>query len=138
MGIEEWLLPKTHHTVPLPLPFIVIRGRMEDGPIIPDGEVILSPAEADLQVMVVGDELEEVCLQDVGFSGCDVVNVSGLDLVTSAEEGLPTCDGVRSDDRTAKGAPTDFSFIHLFLSPTAAGICERKDTECVRDTEGEG
>lgn len=85
MGIEEWLLPKTHHTISLPLPFIVVSGRMEDRPIIPDREVILSPTKSDLQVMVVGDKLEEVRLQDFRFSRCDVIDVSGLDLVTGAE-----------------------------------------------------
>jgi hypothetical protein len=33
--------------------------RVEDGSVVPDGKVVLAPSEADLEIMIVGDELKD-------------------------------------------------------------------------------
>lgn len=71
---------------------------MEDGAIIPDGEVVLAPAEAHLQIVVLGDELGEIVLEDLALSLRDPVDLSVADLLAGCEEGFPSCYGVGSDD----------------------------------------
>lgn len=78
----------------------VISGRSVEGrAIVPDGQIILAPAEADLQVMALGDELIEVTLDEVAFRLGGAVDPAMLNLVTSAEEGFPASDGVGTNDR---------------------------------------
>lgn len=47
---------------------------MPHAPVVPDGEVVLSPLEADLGVVVLGNNVEEVAQQQVGFVLCDAVD----------------------------------------------------------------
>jgi hypothetical protein len=46
------------------------RGSMERAPVIPDRDVVLAPAVADLQVVVLGDMSEEVVEDSSGLLRC--------------------------------------------------------------------
>lgn len=48
--------------------------------------------------MIFRNELEKVGLEDLGFTLGNVVDVSGVDLMRSTEEGLPACDGIGAND----------------------------------------
>lgn len=61
---------------------------MPHAPVVPDGEVVLAPLEADLGVVVLGDEVEEVGEEDVGLVLCDAVDALGEALVHV--DGLPS------------------------------------------------
>ena len=70
---------------------------MEHTSIVPNGEVILSPSEAYLKIMIFRNELQEVCLDDIAFTFCDSIDPSSINLVSSAKKRLPAGDGVRSN-----------------------------------------
>lgn len=64
---------------------------MPGAAIVPDGEVVLVPLEADLGVVVLRDEVEEVGEEEVGFVFCDAVDALGEAFVDV--DGFPACDG---------------------------------------------
>lgn len=76
---------------------------MEDGTVVPDGQVVLVPAETDLQVVIVGDELEEVSLENVAFARRNVVDPTVLDLVTCPKQTLPASHRVGADHGVRRG-----------------------------------
>lgn len=57
--VKVGLLAERDDTVALALARVVEGGGVEDGAVVPDGQVVLVPLEAHLQVVVVGDELED-------------------------------------------------------------------------------
>lgn len=70
---------------------------MVDGAVVPDGEVVeVLPAVADLEVVVLDDEVdepvEEVARLVVGEA------LDALDVVADGEDALPARHGVRADD----------------------------------------
>lgn len=66
---------------------------VEYASVIPDGDVVLIlPAEANLQIVVLNKEFQEPIEQTFGFSTSDAVDVA--DVRADGEDGLPSCDGV--------------------------------------------
>jgi len=94
-----WLLADTDDAVSLALALIVIGGSVEDRAVIPDGNVVLVPLEAHLEIVVAGNQLEEVGLQDVTLAVGDIVDVASSDLSTGGEQALPAGYGICADDR---------------------------------------
>lgn len=72
-------------------PGVVVGGAVPGAPVVPDGEVVGAPPEADLGVVVLGDEAEEVREEEVGLVAGDAVEALGEALVDV--DGLPACDG---------------------------------------------
>lgn len=62
--------------------------------LVPDGDVVLVPPEADLQIMVVGDDLQKVVLEDLRLPRGHAVDVSVVDLTCGTKQGLPAGDWV--------------------------------------------
>jgi hypothetical protein len=84
--IVERLLANRHNTIPLPFTFIIVGGSVEDGAVIPDSEIIESPFEADLKIMILRDELQEICLEDIALAFRNSVDPAMLDLMSRPEE----------------------------------------------------
>jgi hypothetical protein len=59
---------------------------VEDGPVIPDSEIIESPFEADLKIMILCDELQEIRLNDIALAFRNSVNPAMLDLMSRPKE----------------------------------------------------
>lgn len=57
MRIKERRFSQTADTIPSPLFSVVIRCTVPGRPVIPDGHIVLVPSEANLSVVVLGDEL---------------------------------------------------------------------------------
>lgn len=88
---------------------VVVRGAVPHTPVVPDGQVVAAPLEADLGVVVLGDEVEEVLQQDVGLVLGNAVDALGEAPVD--ENGFPTgygCEGWG-------GLLTNFLFFYLFF-----------------------
>jgi hypothetical protein len=45
--------------------------------VVPDSEIIGSPLEADLRIVVLGDNIEEIAQQQIGFVFCYAVDALG-------------------------------------------------------------
>ena len=83
---------------------------MKDAAIVPDGQVVLTPAEAHLQVVIFCDDLEKICLEDLAFPLRDIIVPSVLDLVSGAEEALPPGNGIGANYRMG-GCKVDSSIL---------------------------
>lgn len=68
---------------------------MESRSIVPDGEVVLIPLEADLRVMVLSDKIEEVGEEDVALVLGDAVDALGEAAVD--KDGFPSRHWVGPD-----------------------------------------
>lgn len=101
--IKERLLPDGNDAIPLPLASIVIGRSVENRAIIPNGKVILSPAETNLEIVILRNKLGEIVLENLALSLGDAVDLARLDLLACCEEGLPACHGVGTDDGTFCG-----------------------------------
>ena len=89
-------LPKTHRTVTLAVRRTIIQRRgVERRAVVPDRDVVLAPAVAHLQVVVLGDVPEEVLEDVVGLLGVQLEDALREGAVHV--EGFVACDGVRAD-----------------------------------------
>lgn len=100
IGIKVRLLSQRHNAIPLAFAGIIVRCRVENGAVVPDRQVILVPSEAYLQIMILSYQLQEVLLQNLAFSRCDIINPTSRNLMTRSEKTLPTCDWIGADYRT--------------------------------------
>lgn len=74
MQIEERRLAQRADTIPRAGLYVVVRSAVPHAPVVPDGEVVLAPLEADLRVVVLDDNVEEIAQQEVGFVLGDAVD----------------------------------------------------------------
>ena len=65
--------------------------------IIPDGARLRFPLESDLQVVVLGDRVQEHLSQVVRFCLCNVIDV--LDMESDTINGIATGHGIGANDR---------------------------------------
>lgn len=65
-------------------------------PIVPNGNVILSPLETNLDIMIVGQQVQEVVQQDLALAFCNIVDMS--DVMTNSEYRFPPSDGIRANN----------------------------------------
>lgn len=72
---------------------------MEDRAIVPDCQVILVPLEADLEVMVLCNQLKEVRLDDFALPFCHSVYPALLNLMPSSKQALPAGHWIRPHNR---------------------------------------
>jgi hypothetical protein len=71
---------------------------MEDTAVIPNGHIVLVPLEPHLQIMVLGDQLQEVRLDDITLALSHTIDPALLNLVSCTEERFPARDWVSADD----------------------------------------
>lgn len=74
MQIQIGSLTQRTHTITGAGVCVVVGGAVPHAPVVPDGQVVGAPLEADLGVVVLGDEVEKVGEQDVGFVLGDAVD----------------------------------------------------------------
>lgn len=79
--IQVWGLAQRADAVPGTSLDVVVRSTVPHAPVVPNGEVVLAPLEADLGVVVLGDDVEEVAQDQVGLVFCDAVDALGEALV---------------------------------------------------------
>lgn len=122
---------------------IVCRG-VENRTVVPDGQIIGSPLEADLQIVVLGDQLQEIGLEDLTLALGDVVDPAALDLVAGAEERFPARDGVCAHD-WVRGLEVDAGvfwcaalFFDEFFAEFLGHLDEVGLVVCRREVVGDG
>jgi hypothetical protein len=70
---------------------VVVGGGVVHAPVVPDGQVVLAvPAVAELQVVVLRDELDEPVEEVVALGLAETVNLLGV--VADCVDGLPAGD----------------------------------------------
>lgn len=72
---------------------------MEHRTIVPNRNIILIPLEAHLQIMVIGDELQEISLQDIALAIRDIIDVARGDLSAGRKDALPARYRIGTNDR---------------------------------------
>lgn len=77
MQIQVRRLAQRADAVASPRLNVVVCGTVPHAPVVPDGQVVFAPLEADLGVVVLGDDVEEILQQEVGFVLCDAVDALG-------------------------------------------------------------
>jgi len=100
---EVWLLAQRHNSVALSLTLIVVGGSVEDRAVVPDGKIIVVPSEANLQVVVLADQLIEVAFDELALSLGDIVDPACVNLMSSTEQALPASHRVSANDRVRSG-----------------------------------
>jgi hypothetical protein len=65
-------------------------------PVVPNGNVILSPLETNLDIMIVRQQVQEVVQQDLTLAFCNVVDMS--DVMTNSEYRFPPSDWIRTNN----------------------------------------
>ena len=63
--------------------------RMKHTAIIPNREIVLSPPEPHLKIVIVYDRLQEIVLEDLALAGRDAVDPAVAHLAAGAEERFP-------------------------------------------------
>lgn len=98
---------------------------MERRTVVPNGDRVLLPAEADLVVQALRDHVVEVLQNPLGLGGGHIVNLAGKDRV--GEDGLPAGHGVGAHHGVGRV---------IELSESLATSVGLEDTEDVRRVGG--
>ena len=84
-------LAQTTHTVSSSRIAVIVCGAVPRAPVVPDGEIIWPPLEADLGVVVLCQEVEKEAQQEVRFVFCYAIDALGEALVYV--DRFPSCYG---------------------------------------------
>lgn len=67
LQIQIWSLSQGTYSVACTGLDIVVGSAMPHAPIVPDSQIVLSPLKADLSIMVLRDQVEEIAKDHVGL-----------------------------------------------------------------------
>ena len=65
-------------------------------PVVPDGYIILSPLEPNLDIVIMSQQIQEVVQDNLTFAFGDVVDVAYV--VTDSEDALPPSHWMRPNN----------------------------------------